>query len=60
MGIIKDRATQTGQYFTEVNKGSINMSTLTDRLNQRHAEGWDLHSIFEQDGNTITVYERRS
>lgn len=59
MGIIKDKASHQGQYLTEVNKGSINMSTLTDKLNDRYEEGWKLHSIFEQNGNTLTVYERR-
>ena len=59
MGLIKDRATTGGQYLTEVNKGSINMSTLTDKLNKRWDEGWCLHSIFEQDGNTLSVFERR-
>jgi hypothetical protein len=58
MGIIKDRASPDGHYFTEVNKGSINMSTLSDKLNRRYAEGWRLHSIFEQNGNTVTVFER--
>lgn len=53
MGIIKDRATTTGQYMTEVNKGSINMSTLTDKLNERHAEGWRLHTMLEQNGNNV-------
>ena len=60
MGIIKDSAGTTGQYTTEVNKGSINMSTLTDKLNAKWDQGWRLHSIFEQKGNTITVFERRA
>lgn len=60
MGLIKDTATKTGQYMTEVNKGSVNMSTLTDRLNKRYEEGWRLHTMFEQNGNTVAVYERVS
>jgi len=59
VGLIKDSATTKGQYLTEVNKGSINMSTLTDKLNARWDDGWCLHSIFEQDGNTLAVFERR-
>lgn len=59
MGLIKDRATQTGQYLTEVNKGSVNMSTLTDKLNARYDEGWRLHTMLEQNGNTLMVFERR-
>lgn len=60
MGLLKDTATKTGQYMTEVNKGSVNMSTLTDRLNKRYEEGWRLHTMFEQNGNTVAVYERVS
>lgn len=59
MGLIKDRATTTGQYLTEVNKGSVNMSTLTDKLNARYAEGWRLHTMLEQNGNTLMVFERQ-
>lgn len=47
-------------YDTEVNKGSINIGHLKDKLNQRWAKGWKLHSMFEQDGNTIMVFEKRS
>jgi hypothetical protein len=28
MGILRDQATISGQYFTEVNKGGVNMSAL--------------------------------
>lgn len=58
MGLIKDTATQTGQYLTEVNKGGVNMSTLTDKLNKRHEQGWRLHTIYEQGGNTVMVFEK--
>lgn len=58
MGIIKDRSSKDGQYMTEVNKGSVNMSTLTDKLNSRYAQGWRLHTMLEQDGNTVLVFER--
>lgn len=60
MGFIKDTATKTGQYFTEVNKGSVNMSTLTDKLNARYEKGYRLHTMLEQDGNTVCVFERRT
>lgn len=60
MGIIKDSATRTGQYMTEVNKGSTNMSTLTNKLkNAQYEAGWRLHTMIEQDGNTVMVFERR-
>lgn len=58
MGLLKDTATKSGHYMTEVNKGSVNMSTLTDKLNKRYAEGWRLHTMLEQDGNTVCIYER--
>ena len=46
------------QYHAEVNKGSVNMRFLTGRLNEMGQQGWRLHSIFEQDKNTIIVFER--
>ncbi len=46
------------EYHTEVNKGSINMRSFANDLNQRGAEGWRLAHVFEQGGNTITVFER--
>ncbi len=58
--MIRDRATKSGQYMTEVNKGSVNMSTLTDKLNARYEEGWRLITAIEQNGNTMMFFERRS
>lgn len=46
------------QYYAEVNKGSIRMQTLTAHLNDMGRQGWRLHSIFEQDKNTVIVFER--
>jgi hypothetical protein len=46
------------QYHTEVNKGSVNMRSLTGHLNDMGRQGWRLHSIFEQDKNTVMVFER--
>ena len=46
------------QYHAEVNKGSVNMRSLTGRLNEMGQQGWRLHSILEQDKNTIIVFER--
>jgi hypothetical protein len=45
-------------YTTEVNKGSVNMHWLTEHLNRRGQQGWRLHAIFEQDKNTVMVFER--
>jgi hypothetical protein len=46
------------EYQTEVNKGSINMRSFTGDLNKKGADGWRLAHVFEQAGNTITVFER--
>ena len=46
------------QPHAEVNKGSVNMRFNTGRLNEMGQQGWHLHSIFEQDKNTIIVFER--
>ena len=46
------------EYTTEVNKGSVNMRSLTGHLNDMARQGWRLHSIFEQDKNTVMVFER--
>lgn len=37
----------------------MNMSSLNSKLNHYAKDGWRLHSIFEQGGNTVTVFERR-
>lgn len=47
------------RYETEVNKGSTNMKALTTKLNVRWHNGWRLHTMLEQDGNTVMVFERR-
>lgn len=48
------------QYDTEVNRGDINMRSLTSTLNDRWNDGWALRQIFVQNGNTVIVYERRA
>ena len=45
-------------YTTEVNKGSVNMRWLTNHLNEMAQQGWRLHTIFEQDRNTVIIFER--
>lgn len=47
-------------YEAEVNKGSINMRSFTGVLNKRWNDGWRLDKVFEQDGNTIMLWERRT
>jgi hypothetical protein len=44
-------------YVTEVNKGSINMRTWQAHLNDMHRRGYRLAHVFEQDGNTVQVFE---
>ena len=44
-------------YLTEVNKGSIRMQTWQRHLNDMYARGYRLAHVFEQDGNTVQVYE---
>lgn len=44
-------------YVTEVNKGSINMRTWQTHLNDMHTRGYRLGHVFEQDGNTVQVFE---
>jgi hypothetical protein len=46
------------EYATDVNKGSINMRFWQKRLNEWAAQGWRLAHVFEQDGNTVQVFER--
>jgi hypothetical protein len=45
-------------YDTDVNKGSLNMRSFTSQLNERYEKGWKLAKVFEQEGNTILIWER--
>lgn len=47
-----------GAYHVEVNKKDLNVGKFTERLNQMAANGWRLHTAFEQSGNTVVIYER--
>lgn len=53
------RTTEPLRYVTRVNKGSINMLKWQMDLNAMWEEGYRLHTAFEQDGNTVQVFERR-
>jgi hypothetical protein len=44
-------------YKTEVNKGSINMRVWQGHLADMYRSGYRLEHVFEQDGNTVQVYE---
>ena len=45
-------------YECEVNEGSINMRKFTDVANDRHANGYRMAHVFQQDGNTVVVWEK--
>lgn len=45
-------------YDAEVNKGSLSITFFKSTLNTRWENGWKLSHIFEQDGNTVIVWER--
>jgi hypothetical protein len=47
-------------YDAEVNEGSINMTLFNRQLNSRWEQGWRLGRVFEQAGNTVIVWERRT
>ena len=48
------------QYDVSVNKDDLNARSFAKELNDRYADGWKLHQAFEQNGNTVTIWERRS
>jgi hypothetical protein len=52
--------TKGHQYVTRVNTGGLDVERHTDYLNRVYAAGYRLHSIFEQKGNTVMVFERRA
>lgn len=45
-------------YEAEVNRGDLDVGSLSKKLNKRYDEGWKLAHIFEQAGNTVMVWER--
>lgn len=47
----------TAHYVTEVNKDSIRMGRWQGHLNDMYARGYRLAHAFEQDGNTVQVFE---
>lgn len=56
-----ERAVANGdQYVTRVNKDRLDVEKHTDYLNRAYRAGFRLFSIFEQNGNTVMVFERHS
>ena len=51
---------QGDQYVARVNTNRLDIERHTDYLNKVWAAGFRLHSIFEQNGNTVMVFERRA
>ena len=47
-------------YQVDVNKRGLSVAALTKTLNDRWANGWRLAHMFEQRGNTVLVFEKRS
>ena len=44
-------------YVCDVNRKSANMLVLAGQMNTRYSQGYRLAQAFEQDGNTVTVFE---
>lgn len=56
-----ERAINKGDhYVTRVDRGKLDVERHSDFLNDAHRAGFRLHSIFEQNGNTVMVFERHS
>jgi hypothetical protein len=45
-------------YEIEVNEGSINMKHFTNVANDRWKNGYRMAHVFEQDKNTVVVWEK--
>jgi hypothetical protein len=55
-----ERAFNNGeQYVTRVNKDRLDVERHTAYLNNAFSKGYKLFAIFEQNGNTVMVFERR-
>ena len=46
------------EYDAEVNKGDMSVKWLPRHLNDRARQGWRLHTVLEQHGNTVFIWER--
>lgn len=44
-------------YVKEINRGSIKMRVWQQHLNEMYGRGLKIAQVFEQDGNTVRVYE---
>ena len=48
-----------GHYEVEVNKGDLNAGSMSRKMNDRYSDGWKVAHIFEENGNTVIVWERQ-
>jgi|tagenome__1003787_1003787.scaffolds.fasta_scaffold12538693_2 hypothetical protein len=46
------------RYAVEMNKGDLSMHWMRDTLNDRARDGWSFVQAYEQNGNTILIFER--
>jgi hypothetical protein len=46
------------RYDCEVKEGALSMRDLRNTLNDRWKDGWALHTVLTQGGNTVIVYAR--
>jgi hypothetical protein len=54
-----ERADKNGaHYVARVNTGKLDVERFTDGLNDWWAKGFRLAHLFEQNGNTVMVFER--
>lgn len=47
-----------GHFVARVNKGRLDVERYTDFLNEWYEAGYRPHLVFEQGGNTVTIFER--
>jgi len=52
--------TRGDHYVTRVNKDRLDVERHTDYLNKVWDAGYRLHTIFEQNGNTVMIFEMRT
>jgi hypothetical protein len=55
-----EKSFNTGdQYVARTDKGYLNAIDIASRCNLAYSQGYRLHTVFEQRGNTVMVFERR-
>lgn len=47
-------------YEIDVNKGSMRKQSFEAAANKRWANGYRIAHVYEQDGNTVVVWEKRN